>query len=159
MGFPLNVLLKSNGTEKGVIKMAYTYTTWTPDLITGHDLIDTQHQEWITAVNNLYDAQRSGVGAQEVEKVMVFLVDYTAKHFAEEEALQKEHGYPNYFGHKQIHADFTVQVKDLAKELRLSGPTDDLISHVCQTIGRWVVNHIKSNDIKMAAYIRSQEEQ
>jgi len=138
--------------------MAYTYTTWTPDLITGHTLIDEQHQQWIAAVNNLYDAQRGGGGDKEVEKVMVFLVDYTAKHFAEEEALQEEHGYPEYSGHKRIHADFKGVVQDLAKELRLSGPTDDLVSHVCRTIGQWVVSHIKSNDIKMAAYIRSKEQ-
>jgi len=138
--------------------MGYTYTTWTPDLITGHDLIDTQHQQWITAVNELYDAHRSGIGVQEVQKVMVFLEDYTAKHFTEEEALQEKHKYPEYPGHRRIHADFRNVVKELADELRLSGPNDDLISHVCLTIGRWVVNHIKSNDIKMAAYIRRQEQ-
>jgi len=139
--------------------MAYTYTTWTPDLITGHELIDAQHQQWIAAVNDLYDAQRRGGGEKEVEKVMVFLVDYTAKHFEEEEALQEKYGYPEYFGHKQIHADFKVVVQDLAKDLRRSGPTDDLVSHVCRTIGQWVVSHIKSKDIKMAAYLRSREEE
>jgi len=137
--------------------MAYTYTTWTPDLITGHELIDTQHRQWINAVNALFDAQRGGQGADEVEKVMAFLADYTAKHFAEEEALQEKYGYPDYPGHKRIHTDFKAVVGELANDLRLSGPTDDLVSHVCHTIGQWVVSHIKNQDMKMAAFIRSQE--
>ena len=138
--------------------MAYTYTTWTPDLITGHELIDTQHRQWIKAVNDLFDAHRNGQGADEVEKVMTFLVDYTAKHFAEEEELQEKHKYPEYSGHHKIHVDFKGVVDGLASDLRLSGPTDELISHVCQTIGHWVVDHIKSSDMKMAAYIRTQEQ-
>ena len=147
----------NNFSQRNTI-MAYTYTTWSPELATGHTLIDNQHQQWIAAVNNLFDAYRNGKGRKEVERTMDFLVAYTIKHFSDEEKLQKTCEYPHYLAHQQIHADFKGVAQDLASTLRHNGPTDEFISHVCVTIGRWVINHIKNDDLKMAAHIRSKEQ-
>jgi len=135
--------------------MAYQYTTWTPDLETGHPVIDGQHRQWIAAVNELFDAHKNGRGRKEVERTMAFLIEYTNKHFNDEEGLQQKYGYAEHPAHKQIHADFKKKARELAGELYRSGPTEENINNVCVTIGRWVVNHIKTADLTMAAYIRS----
>ena len=138
--------------------MAYTYTKWDPDLATGHDLIDNQHKQLIAAVNELYEAHRSGRGRKEVERTMDFLVAYTIKHFSDEEKLQASAEYPHYLAHQQIHAGFKEVAQNLAASLRREGSTPELVSHVCVTIGRWVINHIKSEDFVMAAHVRSREQ-
>ena len=135
--------------------MAYV---WNPDLETGSVVIDNQHKQLIAAVNALFDAQQSGKGRQEVEKTMEFLVGYTVKHFADEEKLQEKHNYPEYLIHKQTHIDFKRVALELAKELSQNGPTDAFISKAYVTIGDWLVNHIKGDDFKMAAYVRSKEQ-
>jgi hemerythrin len=137
--------------------MTYAYTTWSRDLETGHPLIDDQHQRLIAAVNALFDAHRNGKGRTEVERTMNFLVDYTFKHFSEEEKLQEKHKYPDYPRHKQIHAEFKETAARMADALHLNGPTDEYITHVYTTIGRWVINHIKSEDFKLVAHIRKTE--
>jgi len=43
--------------------------------------------------------------------------------------------------------------------LHRDGPTDEFITHICVTIGQWVMHHIKSEDSKMAAYIRDKKQQ
>ena len=133
--------------------VANTYTTWTPDLETGHAVIDEQHQKLIAAVNALFDAQRNGKGREEVEQTMDFLVDYTVKHFDGEEKLQEKHGYPHFFAHKQLHVDFKGVAHGLADDLRRDGPSEELVSHVCVTIGKWILNHIKAEDTKMVAHL------
>ena len=138
--------------------MAYTYTKWDPDLATGHDIIDNQHQQLIAAVNSLFDAQRGGKGRKEVERTMDFLVEYTMKHFDDEEKLQERYDYPKYSEHKQIHAAFKDVALDLLRTLHRDGPSDELVSQVCVTIGRWIINHIKNNDFNLAAHIRSMEQ-
>lgn len=138
--------------------MAYQYTTWTPDLETGNSIIDAQHQQLIAAVNNLFATrQKSGKGRKEVEQTMDFLVEYTVRHFSDEEALQQKYGYPEYSAHKQLHAEFKKKARELAGELYKFGPLEDLVNNVCVVIGRWVVNHIKAEDFKLVEYIRSKE--
>jgi len=138
--------------------MAYQYATWTPDLITGHNIIDNQHQQLIIAVNNLFEAHRNGKGPKEVDRTMDFLVAYTIKHFNDEQALQEKYGYPEYPAHRQIHEEFKKTARELADALHRNGPTQEFVGHVCLTIGRWVVNHIKAEDFKMVSYLRSKEQ-
>ena len=135
--------------------MAYHYATWTSDLKTGNTIIDNQHKQLIAAVNALFKAQKDGTGRQEVENTMKLLVEYTKKHFADEEKLQELHGYPDYPAHKQYHADFKNVARKLIDTLHQDGPTGEFISDACSTIGRWVVNHIKTEDCKIAAHIQS----
>jgi len=130
------------------------YTEWNPEWATGNELIDSQHQQLIAAVNSLFDAQRGGKGRQEVERTMDFLVEYTIKHFNDEENLQEKSEYPHRAEHKQIHADFKEVAQNLAYKLHRDGPTDELVGHVCVTIGRWIINHIKNEDFKVAAHVR-----
>ena len=135
------------------------YTEWNPEWATGHELIDDQHKQLIAAVNSLFDAQKSGKGRNEVERTMNFLVEYTTKHFNEEQKLQEESEYPLYPEHKQIHNDFKNTANELFNTLHRDGPSDELISHICVTMGRWVINHIKSEDFKLVAHIKSREQE
>jgi hemerythrin len=125
---------------------------WTPDLVTGNDAVDDQHRQLINALNRLVDASRFGKGHAEVKKTLNFLVKYTAKHFADEEALQREHEYPEYENHKRIHTEFTNVVMNMTHAYRRL-PSDALIANIITAIGQWVTNHIKSEDKVMAEYV------
>ena len=128
---------------------------WSPDLETGNAAIDRQHQELFDMVDALVEAYASGKGRQEVEKTMEFLVGYSIKHFADEEKLQKEHGYPDHLRHRGIHIEFRHTVEELVAVLLRDGPTDVFIREVYITVGEWLTNHIKGEDFKMAAYVQS----
>jgi hemerythrin len=133
--------------------MAYI---WNSSLETGHELIDNQHKQLVAAVNKLLEACRSGQGAEAVASTMDFLTGYTIKHFLDEEKLQKQYDYPDYFAHKRLHDDFKVVVGDLTKRLIREGPTEPIIEEVSASIGDWLVNHIKGDDFRLATYIKAQ---
>ena len=132
--------------------MAYA---WTPDLATGNAVIDDQHKLLFSMVNALFDAYQGGKERQEVARTMEFLVEYTIKHFADEEELQEKYGYPDYPAHKHLHAEFKELVRRLATKMSQHGPTDNAIIEVCTTIGEWLFMHVKDEDSRMAAYIQS----
>ena len=132
--------------------MAYM---WSKDLETGNMLIDTQHKELIKAINDLLQACSAGKGRTEIEKTTKFLFDYTTKHFGDEERLQMQYRYPDMVNHKRYHEEFKRTVKDLSDQLNKDGPTVALVGKVNNSIAGWLINHIKVQDVKVAAHIRS----
>ena len=60
--------------------------------MTGNELIDSEHRTLFDAINNLMDACESGAGRENLEKTVDFMVDYVAKHFSDEQDLQKQAG-------------------------------------------------------------------
>ena len=132
--------------------MAYT---WSSALETGHPLIDSQHKELIKTVNELFNECTRGNAADQISKIVDFLVSYTKRHFSEEEALQRQSGYPDYQNHCQLHANFVKTMMELTTELKQSGPTPTIINKLIRGVGDWLVNHIQQQDTKVAAHAKA----
>jgi hemerythrin len=132
--------------------MAYQ---WDSSLETGYALVDNQHKQLIAAVNNMMEASQSGKGDKAVMETVDFLTGYTIKHFADEEKLQKQFNYPDYLNHKRIHDEFKNTVGGYTERLIKEGPTLAIINEVSTAIGSWLLNHIKGDDFRMAAFVKA----
>ena len=130
--------------------MAYS---WDKSLETGNLSIDTQHKSLITAINELLEACSQGKGRIEVSKTLNFLQDYVVKHFVDEEKLQLQSAYPDYKAHKEKHEAFKVTVKNIVDEFKESGANIQLVAKVNSSVGGWLINHIKTEDKKVAMHI------
>ena len=133
--------------------MAYV---WTEEWATGNVAIDDQHKQLVKSVNDLVDACSSGMGRSKLSTTMQFLIDYTAKHFADEEKLQQKYRYPDYPNHFKMHEAFKASVNDLSKSLQTEGATIALVAKVNSSVGGWLINHIKREDKRVAEHIRKQ---
>lgn len=131
--------------------MAYK---WTDDLLTGNVQIDNEHKELIKAINDLLEACSKGKGRSELEKTVKFLSSYTKTHFAREEVLQMKSKYPDYTNHKKYHQHFISTVDDIQKKLMANGPTIALVGEINSKVANWLINHIKREDVKVAAHIK-----
>lgn len=132
--------------------MAYS---WDKSLETGNLTIDTQHKSIIKAINDLLDACSKGKGRVEVEKTLKFLQDYVIKHFSDEEKLQLKYNYPDYKAHREKHEAFKKVVKDIVDEYNKSGASIQLVAKVNSSVAGWLISHIKIEDKKVAAHIKS----
>jgi hemerythrin len=132
--------------------MAYL---WDGSLETGHEKIDKQHKQLVEALNSIIEASRQGKGQEEIFKTLDFLTGYTIMHFSTEEKLQVQYDYPDYLVHKRYHDEFKITVGKLTERLKQEGPTGEMIGMVTTAIGDWLLNHIKGDDFRMAAYIKS----
>ena len=127
---------------------------WTKELETGNALIDSEHKQLIAAINKLLDACSSGKGRQELNSAVDFLVAYTRTHFSHEEGLQIKHKYPVYPEHKKFHISYLAMMDDIAAKIKVQGPTIGMVGDVNSKI-LLLLNHIKREDVKLAAFIKS----
>jgi hemerythrin len=129
---------------------------WMPELETGNAAIDSQHKQLFNLTSDLVNSCIDGKSADTLGKTLGFLVDYTVKHFADEEALQLEYDFPDYEHHKKLHDDFKVTVGQLVEKFESDGSSKELADDVNSIVVRWLVQHIKTEDSKIAAHIRKQ---
>ena len=129
--------------------------TFTKDIETGNALIDSQHKQWIDALNSLLSACSMGKGRESILPTLKFLDEYTAKHFADEEALQVKSKYPGYAQHKQMHDAFKKVLRDIIVEYKKDGPSIAVVAKINQNLGSWFINHIKREDVKVVAHLKS----
>lgn len=132
--------------------MAYQFTK---DLETGNSVIDSEHRQLIDAVNSLLDACAKGQGRTQLLNTANFLLNYTKKHFLDEEAIQMKNHYPDYARHKKIHDDFKKTAADLVSKIENEGPTVANVGQINTLLAGWLLNHIKGEDKKLANYLKS----
>lgn len=134
------------------------YAVFNENLHTGNELIDGQHKEIIEKINKLVVACENGSCQLESIKMLDYLADYTEYHFQEEEALQKEAGYPGFEEHKKRHDEFRVAVKELHEMLEEEeGPSPRFVKAVQDNVIDWFYRHIRGFDSSVAAYLRLRE--
>ncbi|GHV69341.1 hypothetical protein AGMMS49928_11240 [Spirochaetia bacterium] len=126
---------------------------WDDSLSIGIKKIDDQHRQLFDAVNNLIDAVEQGRGKDELKKALDFLTNYTVTHFADEEEIQKQYGYPDFENHHRIHESFKKMAVALAKEFLEAGTNEALVKEVKRKFGDWLVTHIKGQDSKLGVFI------
>jgi hemerythrin len=126
-------------------------TATTPALITWKDSyniriprVDAEHKVLVDLINQLHAAMLSGKAQQTMSKILSELLRYTENHFTYEEGLLAQRRYSALAAHKQQHAGFTKQVRDLDtayKAGQISISIDTL-----QFLKNWLTSHILSSD-------------
>lgn len=125
----------------------------TPDLVSGNELIDSEHTQLFEAINNLLDACVSGHGRNLLHDTAQFLSDYVAKHFGDEEALQQQYHYPHYDAHHAFHVNYKKQLRKAVNAIELSGATIENLQSLNQQVNV-LLNHIRREDKRVAAFVR-----
>lgn len=127
---------------------------WNKDLATGIEKVDNQHKEIFKQLNLLLDAMDKGKGEEDVREVLAFLEHYVTTHFSEEENYMVEHSYEGFHTQRAEHSQFIHNFYRLKKELLQCGTTLEVVVKTEQTLGNWLMNHIKVEDKKMALALR-----
>ncbi len=116
-------------------------------------MIDEQHEKLFEYINNLLRACGEGKGRAELERAIQFLVDFTEEHFTAEEKLQLRYKYPDRENHKRYHEAFKQAIQELVEEFERDGATVSLVGKINKNVGDWLVNHVKKQDVRVAAHI------
>ncbi|GHV90520.1 hypothetical protein AGMMS50268_10230 [Spirochaetia bacterium] len=127
---------------------------WSPALSMGNAEIDSQHKQIFRLASNLVKANKHGEDPAFLKDTLDFLVNYTVKHFNDEEALASRCNFPGYRDHKKLHDDFRITVAQLSAEYDARGSSKELWDRVTATVAQWVVQHIKQQDMKLAGFLR-----
>lgn len=123
------------------------------NLITGNEMIDTQHKELIDRTNQFLAKLEENVGRVEAIKMLDYLDEYVEFHFGEEEKLQEEIGYPGLAEHRKKHEELKNTVKELFDMLEEEdGPSEAFVKQVESNVVNWLILHIQGYDRSVAEY-------
>lgn len=128
---------------------------WTESLATGAFAIDSQHRVWIQRYNDFIAAINAHKGPDVARNTLAFLIDYTRSHFALEEKAMAATAYPEAADHKAKHQELLLTVANLEDDLEEEGPTPALADHIQKFLGNWLVNHIKTVDVRLGAHLKA----
>lgn len=125
--------------------------TWQPKYSVHHEMIDQQHRGLFRAADDLHAAMLRGAGRQIITATLAALLDYTEKHFRDEEQLMQKSSFPDFASHKAQHDKFTQQVKEL-RQAQEEGQMAVTVTTL-QFLRDWLRDHIMGLDAKIARHI------
>jgi hemerythrin len=120
--------------------------TWDPALDTGILEIDEQHRALFARATRLVEAIEGKRAADEVAEAIRFLIGYVREHFGAEEALMRQHGYPELEAHAAIHRRIVHRLDELVAAYRTHGGSEGLVGDLEAMMRGWVSLHIGEKD-------------
>ena len=134
---------------------------WREDISVGDNQIDDDHKGLIAIINAAEDVINGSGSRRDLERVLERLEQYTREHFAREEALQRQVGYPFHEAHVLEHKNLIRTLNEIRG--RVSGAKDaysyeKVLQGLVDLLEDWLMNHVMLHDLRMRAFIdRSKE--
>ncbi len=125
--------------------------TWSDNLSIGIPVIDEEHRSLVLLANEFQLALSEGHGTEKVAIVFDKLLEYTAKHFKNEEEYMEKNSYPNIEEHKAEHLDLVNQVMELNKDKRYVFP-----ENISEFLSSWLKEHIMGSDKEFGIFLNKQ---
>lgn len=127
------------------------FIKWSDQEKVGIGVIDSQHEELVNIINNLY----SGIGTKiKNEKELTRgLLEKMKIHFDTEEYFMKQYGDPNYISHKLEHDRCLNKTSRTTEDIFESNKGINV--EFLNSFKTWLFNHLEFKDRKCAAYLRT----
>src|SRR5690625_4931777 len=123
---------------------------WKEHYRVGSELIDYQHQELFKRVSNFIQVVQGDSPWEErldeIESTLDFMQHYVIIHFADEEELQKEIGYPGLEKHKAIHEAFKAEIQKFADVVAQEGFDEEKVQEFGAKVMTWLIMHVGKED-------------
>ncbi len=127
------------------------FINWTEEFTTGIESIDDQHSHLVDLVNKFEEAGRRGKGSRVMSEILNDLVGYTQEHFAHEEKIMKECGFPGLKNHMALHRQFLQKIERFQYEFASAGRR--ATTDVRELLGSWMHSHILQDDMAYAEHL------
>ncbi len=122
-------------------------------LRTGFEHIDEQHRMFLDMLAELGERIESGRHRQGVLDAFQGMRAYAEGHFAEEETLMAELGFPELEAHGRLHETFRRMVGEL--EGRTADGVGLVSMETLEFLGSWFIGHIREEDQRYAKFARA----
>ena len=126
---------------------------WSGRYSVGVDVLDADHIIVASLINHIDDAKQSGSDESAVGRVLKVLVDHAYAHFAREEALLEEHGYPQLERHREEHRLLEGQLGELYEEYTRT-PDPEISREIMELLNYWLVEHILKVDMHYKQFLQ-----
>ena len=118
------------------------------------EFMNRDHAEFAGLRERLLDALSGDVHNATIDGLLAELVDHTARHFADEEQMMVEAGFPPYEVHKAEHDHVLAEMDARVVAWNSEGDREILREWIEQAVGDWFIGHVGSMDLVTAAYVQ-----
>lgn len=123
---------------------------WTPKLAVGFDAMDDQHRQLIALMAALDEQIRQEAVMAECLATLDELGGLAVRHFADEERVMAEVGFPRLDHHCMLHATLLERFGDHRAEA--ARPQGRLTPAFSAFLGGWLTGHILGPDTQYGVY-------
>ncbi len=116
---------------------------WNKCFSVGVRLIDQQHKNLFSIINDLIIAKENEQQQDVIENILTELIAYTEYHFSSEEKLFKIH--PDYKKHCLIHRNFVAKI--MAQTNSCKNNKEDISEETLNFLVDWLKNHVLGTDL------------
>lgn len=128
---------------------------WTEELSVGVTRLDDHHRRLIDLTNQLGTAIAEGDTEHVTGAVLGELIRYVFYHFGEEERLMEAAGYADLPAHRQHHRAMAEHVRGLEERFN-NDPGAVMTADLHTFLADWLVNHIRSEDLRYRATLSTE---
>lgn len=128
---------------------------WDEKYRVGNAQIDQEHQYLFQLINEFYDAFAEKRDRTLLVNLLTRLVEYSERHFTNEEVLMKASRYPALDEHVRHHEKLFEQIFRFSEKLsdRAFNPTHEMLLF----LKGWLADHILHEDLLLGAYLQNQD--
>ncbi len=139
-------------SSEGTVCMAFM--TWTKEMSVGVAVLDDDHMRLVELLNELHRVVMAGKTGVALENVIEQMVDYTRFHFAREEKLFTQAGFPGAEEHKHEHEMLIRRALSLQARFE-NGQSRELSLEAMDSLQRWLSGHILGSDREYIPYLHA----
>lgn len=113
--------------------------------------VDVQHRGLVDTLNRLHQSMVSGASGADLAPILGTLVEYTRLHFAHEEHLFAQYGYPAAAAHTAEHQRLVQEVEAFVARYHVGSAT--LGMELTRFLKDWLLHHILESDAAYSAFL------
>jgi len=128
--------------------------SWSEDFSVGVPLLDADHKQIIYLLQELYAVKGPD---QQAKAILAKLRVFAEGHFAREEEIMRQYGYPRLEEHQDQHRTFRefIETLDRLREDTANGARP-VSEATCQFLEQWIATHTLSADQAFGNFLREQ---
>lgn len=129
------------------------FLEWHEGLSVGDDMLDKEHQQIMSYINDLHNAIEQGLNTEILGTTLDNVLAYSNYHFRHEESLFSATDYPDAKHHIHEHDSFTKKILNIHSQFRFGNPSQ-LSIDLLIFLKEWLMNHIQGTDKGYVLYLK-----
>ena len=126
--------------------------TWQPEYELNYPLMDNDHRESVILIEAI--RQASEARAPDLKDRLIAFSDHCAAHFAREEEIMMQTGFPAFEIHKQEHDRVLKELDNMVRKLDTLGEEERRLA-LEEGLKDWLLNHLATMDTATARFVKA----
>lgn len=126
---------------------------WEPSCSVNVAELDRQHQQLFSTVTELEHALRAGRADDVINQLLGQVIEHTITHFATEERLMEECGFPGLDAHRRDHQELCQKLTMFNLSNLAGGP--DVAAALLSLLQAWLHDHILKTDKEYSSFLNT----